>query len=49
MLHCNELGGSWKTIATKKVTIYRTTTNYTFDLGDDVDLASGFFKVKLEK
>ena len=49
VLHCDELGGKWTVIATKKVTIYRTTTNYTFDLGDDVDLASGFFKVKLEK
>jgi uncharacterized protein (DUF2141 family) len=49
VLHCDELGGKWTVIATKKVTIYRTTTNYTFDLGGKVDLSSGFFKVKLEK
>ena len=49
VLHCDELGGSWKTIATKKVKIDRTTTDYKFDLGGDVDLSSGFFKVKLEK
>ena len=49
VLHCDELGGSWKTIATKKVKIDRTTTDYTFDLSGDVDLSSGFFKVKLEK
>ncbi len=49
VLHCDEIGGAWTPIKTSEVTIKRTTNEYTFDLGGDVDLSSGFFKVKLEK
>ena len=49
VLHCDEIGGAWTAIKTSEVTIKRTTSEYTFDLGGDVDLSSGFFKVKLEK
>jgi len=41
--------GSWKVIQTQKVSIEKTTKTYTFDLDGNVDLASGFFKVTLEK
>ena len=49
VLHCDVLGGPWTEIASKEVKIDRTTTDYTFDLGENVDLSSGFFKAKLEK
>jgi len=49
VLHCNVIGGEWEVKATKEVSINRTKTDYVFDLGGDVDLSSGFFKVKLEK
>ena len=49
VLHCDTIGGVWKEIATKKVDINSTKTDYSFDLGGDVDLSSGFFKVTLEK
>ena len=49
VLHCDEIGGAWTAIKTSEVAIKRTTNEYTFDLGGDVDLSSGFFKVKLEK
>ena len=41
--------GSWKAIATEKVAIEKATRTYTFDLGGDIDLSSGFFKVTLDK
>ena len=49
VLHCDVLGGPWTEIESKEVKIDRTTTDYTFDLGENVDLSSGFFKAKLEK
>ena len=41
--------GDWTIIDTKDVEINKTSTTYEFDLADDVDLASGFFKATLEK
>ena len=41
--------GKWTTIKTQKVSIGRSSTTYTFDLGGDVDLSSGFFRARLEK
>ena len=41
--------GDWTVIKTQKVELGKETKTYEFDLGDDVDLASGFFKATLEK
>ena len=48
--HRDALGsGDWTVIKTQKVELGKETKTYEFDLGDDVDLASGFFKATLEK
>ena len=44
-----ESGNNWKVIETRDVEINKTSTTYEFDLADDVDLESGFFKATLEK
>ena len=41
--------GDWEVIETRTVEIGKTSQDYVFDLSKDVDLASGFFKVTLEK
>ncbi|MBQ2624803.1 MAG: hypothetical protein IJG18_06870 [Kiritimatiellae bacterium] len=41
--------GNWTVIETRDVEINKTSTTYEFDLADDVDLESGFFKATLEK
>ncbi|MBQ3808553.1 MAG: LamG domain-containing protein [Kiritimatiellae bacterium] len=44
-----ESSDDWALIKTKDVEINKTSTTYEFNLADDVDLASGFFKATLEK
>ena len=40
---------SWVEVGAKKISIDRTSGTYTYDIGDALDLSSGFFKVSLEK
>ena len=41
--------GSWVEAGAKEITIERTSGTYVYDIGDTLDLSSGFFKVSLEK
>ena len=40
---------SWVEVGAKEISIDRTSGTYTYDIGDALDLSSGFFKVSLEK